>query len=211
MMMLWSTRDDMEQLYGDPLEVWRPWCLQITGHGIDSTHHIAEQSPADVIATRNEPGKQLKAEGDQLGSTRLKTLHLHLPRSAAPWATSSWRCGDLSAIALSLSCSETAVPWHYHETEVGLRGQPPETPVALRAVLAQGVGYMYCPRIRNRDTLVSAGGHRAAVHTAAGTTVEIASLIVVGNHTSRDIANLLGLPAWAPSSSLWGCLSARVA
>jgi haloacetate dehalogenase len=44
-MMLWSTRDDMEQIYGDPLEVWRPWCPQIVGHGIDSGHHIAEQAP----------------------------------------------------------------------------------------------------------------------------------------------------------------------
>ncbi|MFB6718929.1 alpha/beta fold hydrolase [Kribbella sp. NPDC056345] len=45
-LMLWSTRDDMEDLYGDPLAIWRPWCPQITGHGIESTHHIAEQAPA---------------------------------------------------------------------------------------------------------------------------------------------------------------------
>jgi haloacetate dehalogenase len=45
-MMLWSTRDDMEELYGDPLAIWRSWCPQITGHGIDSTHHVAEQAPA---------------------------------------------------------------------------------------------------------------------------------------------------------------------
>jgi len=49
MMMIWSARDDMEQLYGDPLEVWRPWCPQIIGHGIDSTHHIAEQAPGELV------------------------------------------------------------------------------------------------------------------------------------------------------------------
>ncbi len=47
-MMLWSTRDDMEQIYGDPLEVWRPWCPQISGHGIDSSHHIAENAPTQL-------------------------------------------------------------------------------------------------------------------------------------------------------------------
>ncbi|RSM72663.1 alpha/beta hydrolase [Kibdelosporangium aridum] len=44
-MMLWSLRDDMEQLYGDPLEIWKPWCPHIVGHGIDSGHHVAEENP----------------------------------------------------------------------------------------------------------------------------------------------------------------------
>ncbi|MEJ3653668.1 alpha/beta hydrolase [Actinomycetes bacterium KLBMP 9759] len=47
-MMLWSTRDDMEELYGDPLEVWRPWCPQIVGHGIESGHHVAEEAPGPL-------------------------------------------------------------------------------------------------------------------------------------------------------------------
>ena len=49
-MMLWSTRDDMEQLYGDPLKVWQPWCPQIIGHGIDSGHHVAEEAPDELVA-----------------------------------------------------------------------------------------------------------------------------------------------------------------
>jgi haloacetate dehalogenase len=52
-MSLWSLRDDMEQLYGDPLEIWKPWCPQIIGHGIDSGHHVAEEAPqatADALA-----------------------------------------------------------------------------------------------------------------------------------------------------------------
>ena len=48
-MMFWSTRDDMEEIYGNPLDVWRPWCPQIVGHGIDSTHHIAENAPEDLV------------------------------------------------------------------------------------------------------------------------------------------------------------------
>jgi haloacetate dehalogenase len=50
-MMLWSTRDDMEQLYGDPLKVWQPWCPQIIGHGIDSGHHVAEEAPDELVAS----------------------------------------------------------------------------------------------------------------------------------------------------------------
>ncbi|MFG1907882.1 alpha/beta fold hydrolase [Kribbella sp. NPDC048928] len=46
---LWSTDDDMEQLYGDVVAVWRPWCRQVEGRGIKSTHHIAERNPEDLV------------------------------------------------------------------------------------------------------------------------------------------------------------------
>jgi haloacetate dehalogenase len=50
-MMLWSTRDDMERLYGDPVKVWQPWCLEdVVGHGIDSGHHMAEEAPEALAA-----------------------------------------------------------------------------------------------------------------------------------------------------------------
>jgi len=47
--LLWAVRDDLEELYGDPLEPWRPWCPQITGQGIDSGHHLAEEAPGAVV------------------------------------------------------------------------------------------------------------------------------------------------------------------
>ena len=46
---LWSTDDDMEQLYGDVVDVWRPWCREVDGYGIKSTHHIAERNPQDLV------------------------------------------------------------------------------------------------------------------------------------------------------------------
>lgn len=49
-LFLWSLRDDLEDLYGDPLAVWRDWCPQIEGHGIDSGHHMAEEAPEDLAA-----------------------------------------------------------------------------------------------------------------------------------------------------------------
>jgi len=42
----WSTRDDMEQLYGDPVAVWRAWAEDVTGVAIESGHHMAEEAPA---------------------------------------------------------------------------------------------------------------------------------------------------------------------
>jgi haloacetate dehalogenase len=45
-LFLWSSRDDMEDLYGDPLAVWRPWADDLRGRGIESGHHMAEENPA---------------------------------------------------------------------------------------------------------------------------------------------------------------------
>ncbi|MDQ3104144.1 MAG: alpha/beta hydrolase [Actinomycetota bacterium] len=48
LLALWSTRADLEDLYGDPLVIWRDWADNVTGHGIDSGHHIAEQAPDEL-------------------------------------------------------------------------------------------------------------------------------------------------------------------
>jgi haloacetate dehalogenase len=53
-MVLWATRDDLEDLYGDVLAVWRPWVRDLGGEPIQSGHHMAEEVPsvlADRIAT----------------------------------------------------------------------------------------------------------------------------------------------------------------
>jgi len=44
-LLLWSEQDDLEELYGDPLAIWRPWCTEVTGATIDSGHHMAEDNP----------------------------------------------------------------------------------------------------------------------------------------------------------------------
>lgn len=41
----WSARDDMEQLYDDPLAIWREWADDVVGVRIDSGHHMAEENP----------------------------------------------------------------------------------------------------------------------------------------------------------------------
>jgi haloacetate dehalogenase len=46
----WSTKDDLPSLYGDVLEVWRPWAPDLRGVAIDSGHHQAEDNPAALAA-----------------------------------------------------------------------------------------------------------------------------------------------------------------
>ncbi|MEU6124856.1 alpha/beta hydrolase [Streptomyces sp. NPDC047123] len=50
-LILWSLRDDLEDLYGDPVLIWRQWAADVRGHGIDAGHHVAEEAPADVASS----------------------------------------------------------------------------------------------------------------------------------------------------------------
>jgi haloacetate dehalogenase len=45
---LWSLRDDLEKLHGDPRLIWRNWAAQVDGGGIDSGHHMAEEAPVEL-------------------------------------------------------------------------------------------------------------------------------------------------------------------
>lgn len=48
LLCLWSERDDLPDLYGDVLEVWRSWAPDLKGHAIASGHHMAEEAPEQV-------------------------------------------------------------------------------------------------------------------------------------------------------------------
>ena len=47
---LWSEHDDLEDLHGDPLLIWEKWTIELTGHSIDSGHHMAEDAPAPLAS-----------------------------------------------------------------------------------------------------------------------------------------------------------------
>ncbi|HEY1489372.1 MAG TPA: alpha/beta hydrolase [Micromonosporaceae bacterium] len=47
-LILWSLRDDLEELHGDPVAIWRTWAVDVRGHGIDSGHHMAEEAPHEL-------------------------------------------------------------------------------------------------------------------------------------------------------------------
>lgn len=48
LLVIWAARDDLEALYGDPLEVWRDWAVELSGLRLDSGHHMAEEVPREL-------------------------------------------------------------------------------------------------------------------------------------------------------------------
>ncbi len=53
-LVAWSLRDDLEDLYGDPLPIWRDWADDVRGATIDSGHHMAEEAPEALAALLGE-------------------------------------------------------------------------------------------------------------------------------------------------------------
>lgn len=50
-LVLWSLRDDLQDIYGDLLEVWKPWVAgALSGKGLDCGHHMAEEAPDQLAA-----------------------------------------------------------------------------------------------------------------------------------------------------------------
>lgn len=49
LLALWSSRGALPRLYGDVLDVWRPWATDVRGAGVEGSHFLAEDQP-DVVA-----------------------------------------------------------------------------------------------------------------------------------------------------------------
>jgi haloacetate dehalogenase len=49
-LVLWATRDDMPDLYGDVVKVWRGWADDVCGAPIESGHHMSEEAPDQLAA-----------------------------------------------------------------------------------------------------------------------------------------------------------------
>jgi haloacetate dehalogenase len=47
---LWGRRGALELFYGDVLDVWRPWCEDVVGHGVDASHFLVEDRPEETAA-----------------------------------------------------------------------------------------------------------------------------------------------------------------
>jgi len=45
LLVLWSAHGALPRLYGDVLDVWRPWAPDLAGQGVDASHFIAEDAP----------------------------------------------------------------------------------------------------------------------------------------------------------------------
>jgi haloacetate dehalogenase len=50
LLVLWSARDDLEDLHGDILGIWRAWESDISGRSLDCGHHMAEEVPKELAA-----------------------------------------------------------------------------------------------------------------------------------------------------------------
>jgi len=49
-LVVWATQDDLEDLYGDVLDVWRAWAGDLHGRALDCGHHMAEEAPEELAA-----------------------------------------------------------------------------------------------------------------------------------------------------------------
>jgi haloacetate dehalogenase len=49
-LFLWASKDDMVDLYGDPVAIWRQWAFDVRGVEIESGHHMAEEAPEQLAA-----------------------------------------------------------------------------------------------------------------------------------------------------------------
>jgi haloacetate dehalogenase len=47
-LVAWSTRDDLQDLYGDVVAIWRTWADDVRGAAIESGHHMAEEAPDEL-------------------------------------------------------------------------------------------------------------------------------------------------------------------
>ena len=51
---LWSRHDDLAELFGDVVGIWRNWADDVRGGEIDSGHHMAEEAPEELAAALGE-------------------------------------------------------------------------------------------------------------------------------------------------------------
>jgi haloacetate dehalogenase len=54
LLLIWARGDDTEELYGDPLPIWRAWADDVAGLALDSGHHMAEEVPDELSAAIRE-------------------------------------------------------------------------------------------------------------------------------------------------------------
>jgi haloacetate dehalogenase len=67
LLFLWAARDDLEDLYGDPLAIWRDWAGDVRGQSIDCGHHLAEEAPAELAARLSEFFTPAGSESNRAG------------------------------------------------------------------------------------------------------------------------------------------------
>jgi haloacetate dehalogenase len=76
-LVLWALQDDLEDLYGDPLAIWRPWADDAHGARLDCGHHMAEEEPGALVDVLDhfltEPRVASRTASGQARTRRLGT------------------------------------------------------------------------------------------------------------------------------------------
>jgi haloacetate dehalogenase len=49
-LVLWGARNDLEDLFGDPLAIWGDWADDVRGRALDSGHYLPEEAPDETYA-----------------------------------------------------------------------------------------------------------------------------------------------------------------
>jgi haloacetate dehalogenase len=68
-LVLWAARDDLAELFGDPLAIWRRWTSTLEGGPIDAGHHIAEEAPAELARAIGSFIRDARSETERQGRT----------------------------------------------------------------------------------------------------------------------------------------------
>ena len=50
LLALWGGRNDLEELFGDPLAIWRDWAEDVRGRALDCGHYLPEEAPDETLA-----------------------------------------------------------------------------------------------------------------------------------------------------------------
>ena len=50
LLVLWSALDDIEELHGDILGIWREWAADVSGRSLNCGHHMPEEAPEELAA-----------------------------------------------------------------------------------------------------------------------------------------------------------------
>jgi haloacetate dehalogenase len=53
-LLLWSSRGDIEELFGDPLAIWKQWADDLHGFPIASGPQVPEENPDDLVKALTE-------------------------------------------------------------------------------------------------------------------------------------------------------------
>jgi len=49
-LVLWGGRNDLEEIFGDPLAIWRGWAKKVRGRALDCGHYLPEEAPDETVA-----------------------------------------------------------------------------------------------------------------------------------------------------------------